>query len=152
MFVITVLAWPGQANEPADRTEFLGATAEVHGEVLHPRPEPAGGGVHQVPLLPPDQEGPRHRQAPVQRQHLGPDGVIHCTGWVSVGQGNSLGMTTIYLDNSIFSCSAPWMFLLRSKHLRLRPSPAGIIWIVSISPRIWNNSPIYWDWQEVWRN
>ena len=45
---VSVLVGPGQADEPADRVERRRARAEVHGEVLHPRPQPAGGGVHQV--------------------------------------------------------------------------------------------------------
>ena len=77
---VSVLGGPGQADEPADRVERRRARAEVHGEVLHPRPQPAGGGVHQVPVLPPDQERPRHRPSSVQRQHLSSDGVIHCPG------------------------------------------------------------------------
>ena len=77
---VSVLGGPRQANEPADRTELLRASAEVHGEVLHPRPQPARGGVHEVPVLPPDQERPRHRTSSVQRQHLSSDGVIHCPG------------------------------------------------------------------------
>ena len=80
MFVILVLAGLRQANEPADWPVLLGADAEVHGEVLHPRPQPAGGGVHQVPVLHADQERPGHRPPPVQRQHRGSDGVLHCPG------------------------------------------------------------------------
>ena len=80
MFAISVLAGPRQTNEPADWPLLLRADAAVHGEVLHPRPQPAGGGVHQVPLLHADQAGPGHRTPPVQRQHGGSDGFLHCPG------------------------------------------------------------------------
>lgn len=65
-------------HESADWSDWAGAAAEVHGQVLHPRPEPAGGGVHQVPVLPPGEAGPGPRSPPVQRQHRGPHGLIHC--------------------------------------------------------------------------
>ena len=48
---VSVLGGPGQADEPADRAERRRARAQVHGEVLHPRPQPAGGGVHQVRVI-----------------------------------------------------------------------------------------------------
>ena len=52
--------------EPADRSQWSGAAAEVHREVLHPRPQSAGGGVHQVPVQSAGEAGPGPGSPPVQ--------------------------------------------------------------------------------------
>ena len=77
---ISVLVGPRQADEPAGRAERQRAAAQVHGQVLHPGPEPAGGGVHPLPVQPPGEARPRSRPPPVQRQHRCPHGLLHSPG------------------------------------------------------------------------
>ena len=65
-YFVLVLGGSRQMHEPADRSQWSGATAEVHREVLYPRPQSAGGGVHQVPVQPAGEAGPGPGSPPVQ--------------------------------------------------------------------------------------
>ena len=57
--------------------------------------------------------------------------------------GNSLGMTTIYLDNSIFSWLCTLNVSVKEQTFLTPARSTQITGIVRISPRMWNNSTIF---------
>lgn len=101
----SVLAGPAEADLPPAGPLACRPAAVLLRQVLHAGPGPAGGGVHQVPVLPAGEARPGAGPDAVQRQHCRSDGQLHSSGGVRGLRGR--GLSRSHLPVELQVCAAP---------------------------------------------